>query len=92
MENKEVKNKRIRHINQILCVINQYCDYMESFDRLLCSKIVILIDKKFQCMKVLKLYLHSKIVILIALYEEDLYLLYLKLTFLSITFFRLLKL
>ena len=43
MENKEVKNKKIKHINQILCVINQYCDYMESFDRLLCSKIVILI-------------------------------------------------
>ena len=56
MENKEVKNKKIKHINQILCVINQYCDYMESFDRLLCSKIVILI----------------------ALYEKDLYLLYLK--------------
>ena len=65
MENKEVKNKKIKHINRILCVINQYCDYMESFDRLLCSKIVILIVliDKFNALN--QTNLHSKIVILI---------------------------
>ena len=65
---------------------------IEWFKSNLHSKIVILIDLITEGTRDQDVNLHSKIVILIALYEEDLYSLYLKLTFLSITFFRLSKL